>query len=85
MSFGELLEEPQDLMDNLRDIYLPSRDRRLTTEEKAKYIRSFADTDWSNVFKTMTGAEEHEKERERRNEDNLLKHYTDDSPMEHGP
>lgn len=52
LSMGERLEDPEDLIEELRDELLPGlaeREKR-TMEKKAKYLRSLQDVDWSEEF-----------------------------------
>jgi hypothetical protein len=77
LAMGEMLEDPRQLLDDLQDLYFPSQSRKATIEDQAAYIRAFEDVDWSEVFGVVDGARDFDDERQARQEDNLLKHYTE--------
>jgi len=77
LSLGDLLESPGEVLGDLSDLYLPSENKELSQQQKAEYIRSFEGTDWSEIFIAPERHQEDAEERKRRQEDNLLKHYTE--------
>jgi hypothetical protein len=67
---GDRLESPQDTLDEIRDLLLPGRSgrREEEKEQKAEYIQSLQDVDWSEVFSLNEEALEEQRQREKEQE-----------------
>ena len=75
LPLGNALKEPGDLLRGLQDLYFPSDSKELSNLQKAEYIRSFKDVDWSEVFTAPKSHKEDAEEYRKRQGDHLLKHY----------
>jgi hypothetical protein len=52
LSMGEALKNPDEILDSIRKNILPgtAQQKKKTMEEKAQYLRSLKDVDWSEVL-----------------------------------
>jgi hypothetical protein len=70
LSTGQV-EEPEDLIEELRDQLLPGRaeDQEATKEKKGQYIRGLKDVDWSEHLSLDENVVEHRENQKKMEEE----------------
>lgn len=71
---GSVLEEPGQLLEDLKDAFLPSDGKGVTNEAKSAFIRKLQGVNWGDVLAVHAGISAEEEAAASKKMDAIMQH-----------